>query len=154
MFCRSFCLQKNPSQNMSTILQIANADRNLSTLIKGLKAANLEETLNGIGPFTILAPVNLAFGKLSPDSFDELVKQSNNNTKLSDILTFHVLTGKKLLKDFRNGQKLQTVNGKEVDVIVKDGEVHINGAKILAKDRQGSNGVVHSIDAVNLPSPK
>ena len=139
---------------MSTILQIANADRNLSTLIKGLKAANLEETLNGIGPFTILAPVNLAFGKLSPDSFDELVKQSNNNTKLSDILTFHVLTGKKLLKDFRNGQKLQTVNGKEVDVIVKDGEVHINGAKILAKDRQGSNGVVHSIDAVNLPSLK
>ena len=137
---------------MSTILQIANADRNLSTMIKGLKAAKLEETLNGIGPFTILAPINLAFGKLSPDTFDELVKQSINNTKLSDILTFHVLTGKKLLKDFRNGQKLQTVNGKEVDVTVKDGEVHINGARILAKDRQGSNGVVHSIDAVNLPS--
>jgi uncharacterized surface protein with fasciclin (FAS1) repeats len=137
---------------MSTILQIANADRNLSTMSKGLKAANLEETLNGIGPFTILAPVNLAFGKLSPDTFDELVKQSDNNTRLSDILTYHVLTGKKLLKDFRNGQKLQTVNGKEVDVTVKDGEVHINGAKILAKDRQGSNGVVHSVDTVNMPS--
>jgi uncharacterized surface protein with fasciclin (FAS1) repeats len=152
MYCGSFCLQLNPSHyNMSTILQIANADRNLSTMSKGLKAANLEETLNGIGPFTILAPVNLAFGNLTPDTFDELVKQSNNNTKLSDILTYHVLTGKKLLKDFRNGQKLQTVNGKEVDVTVKDGEVHINGAKILAKDRQGSNGVVHSVDTVNMP---
>lgn len=137
---------------MSTILQIANADRNLSTLIKGLKAANLEEILSGIGPFTILGPVNLAFGNLaSPDSFEDLVKQTAKNSKLSDILTYHVLTGKKLVKDFRDGQKLQTVNGKEVAVTVKDGEVRINGAKILARDRQGSNGVVHSIDAVNMP---
>ena len=151
MFCGSFCLHINPSLTMSTILQIANADRNLSTMSKGLKAANLEETLNGHGPFTILAPVNLAFGKLAPDTFDELVKQSNNNTKLTDILSYHVLTGKKLLKDFRNGQKMQTVNGKDVEITVKDGEVHINGAKILAKDRQGSNGVVHSIDAVITP---
>ena len=138
---------------MSTILQIANADRNLSTLIKGFKAANLEETLNGIGPFTILAPVNLAFGNLiAPETFEDLVKQTAKNSKLSDILSYHILTGKKLLKDFRNGQKLKTVNGKEVDVTIMDGEVHINGAKILARDKQGSNGVIHSINAVNIPS--
>lgn len=138
---------------MPTILQIANADRNLSTLIKGLKAANLEETLNGIGPFTILAPVNLAFGNLTPpETFDNLVEQTQKSNRLSDILTFHVITGKKLVKDMRDGQKLPTVNGKEVAVTVKDGEVRINGAKILAKDRQGSNGVVHSVDAVYLPS--
>jgi len=138
---------------MSTILQLANADRNLSTLIKGLKASNLEETLNGVGPFTILAPVNLAFGNLiPPDTFDSMVKQSNNNSKLSDILRYHVITGKKLLKDFKDGQKLQTVHGKELAVTVRDGEVRINGAKILSRDRQGSNGVVHSIDTVNLPT--
>ncbi len=138
---------------MSTILQIAGADKNLTTLVQGFKAANLEEKLNDIGPFTILAPVNLAFIKLtSPDSFIELVKQSSSNNKLSDILTFHVLTGKKLHKDFRDGQKLPTVNGMEVSVTVKDGEVRINGAKILSRDRQGSNGVVHSIDAVNQPA--
>jgi len=62
---------------MPTILQIANADRNLSTLIKGFKAANLEEILNGAGPFTILAPVNLAFGNLTPPgTFDSLVDQN------------------------------------------------------------------------------
>ena len=138
---------------MPTILEIAIADRNLSSLMKGLKAANLEETLNGIGPFTILAPVNLAFGNLNPpETFDNLVDQTNKNSRLSEILTFHVITGKKLVKDLRDGQKLPTVNGKEVGVTVKDGEVRINGAKILAKDRQGSNGVVHSIDAVYLPS--
>ena len=137
---------------MSTILQLANADRNLSNLMKGLKAANLEDTFNGIGPFTILAPVNLAFGNLiSPDTFLELLKE-NNNTKLSDILTYHFLAGKKLMRDFRDGQKLQTVNGKEVAVTVNNGEVRINGSMILTRDRQGSNGVVHSIAAVNLPA--
>ena len=138
---------------MSTILEIANTDRNLSTLIKGLKAANLEETLSGIGPFTILGPVNLAFGNLeAPDPFDDMIKQTGKNSKLSDILTYHVLTSKKLVKDFRDGQKLQTVNGKEVSVTIRDGEVRINGARILSRDRQGSNGVVHSIDIVNLPA--
>ncbi len=138
---------------MSTILQIANADRNLSALTEGLKAANLEETLNGIGPFTILGPVNLAFGNLTtPDTFASMVKQGVSNSKLSDLLTNHVVTGKKLVRDLRDGQKLQTINGKELAVTIKDGEVRINGAKILARDRQGSNGVVHSIDAVNLPT--
>lgn len=138
---------------MPTILQIANADRNLSKLIQGLKAANLEDILDGTGPFTILAPVNLAFGNLNPpETFDNLVDQTKKNSRLSDILTFHVLTGKKLVKDLRDGQKLPTVNGKEVAVTVKDGEVRINGAKILARDRQGSNGVVHSVDTVYLPS--
>jgi uncharacterized surface protein with fasciclin (FAS1) repeats len=137
---------------MSTILQITNADKNLTTLSKGLKAANLEETLNGIGPFTILAPVNMAFGNLiAPDTFDELVKHSNKNHRLSDILTYHIIAGKKLLKDFRNGQKLKTVNGKDISITIKDDEVLVNGAKILSRDRQGSNGVVHSISSVNLP---
>ena len=138
---------------MSTILQLTFADKNLSVLTEGIKAAHLEETLNGIGPFTILAPINLAFGKLNaPDTYDSMMKQSSTNNKLSELLTFHVLTGKKMLRDFRDGQKLQTVNGKELLVSVRDGEVRINGARILSKDRQGSNGVVHSIDAVNLPA--
>ena len=136
---------------MSTILQIANADRNLSTLIKGLKATDLEEILNGIGPFTIFAPVNFAFSKLAPvDSFEDMIRDGNK-TRISDIITYHVIAGKKMLRDLINGQKLKTINGKDIAISVKDGEVHINGAKILAKDRQGSNGIVHSVDTVNMP---
>lgn len=137
---------------MSTILQIAIADKNLSSLVKALKAANLEELLNGFGPYTILAPINMAFGNLvSPNTLENMIKPANA-LRLTDILTYHVLKEKKLLKNFRDGQQLLTVNGKELTVSVKDGEVRINGAKILTRDRQGSNGVVHSIDAVNLPS--
>jgi uncharacterized surface protein with fasciclin (FAS1) repeats len=137
---------------MSTILQLTYADKNLTILTTGLKATELDTTLNGIGPFTIFAPINLAFGKLAtPDTFENIVKQSKDNSKLSELLTFHVIKGKKMIKDFRDGQKLQTVNGQELIVTVKDGEIRVNGAKILSKDRQASNGVVHSIDAVNVP---
>ncbi|HYM95148.1 MAG TPA: fasciclin domain-containing protein [Chitinophagaceae bacterium] len=134
---------------MSTILEIAKANKSLSIMVRSLKAADLEEVLNGHGPFTILAPVNMAFSKLEPGVFDELMKPSNKE-KLSAIMSFHVVTGKNLA-DMNNGQKLKTVNGQELSVTVRDGEVYINGAKLLARNMQGSNGVVHSMDAVNIP---
>lgn len=127
-----------------------NADRNLSSFMKGMKTTDLEETLSGHGPFTILGPVNLAFGNLAPTSYEELLR-SGNSDKVTDILSYHVLAEKKLLRDFYNGQKVKTIHGKELEVIVKDGEVRIHGARILSKDRQGSNGVVHCIDTVITP---
>ena len=136
---------------MSTILEIANANKSLTSMMKGVKASGLEETLNGIGPFTIFAPVNLAFSKLAPGVFDDLVKPANKE-KLSGILSFHVIAAKKLKDNFSNGQKLMTINGRELSVTVKDDEVLINGAKLLACNMQGSNGVVHSMDAVNMPT--
>jgi uncharacterized surface protein with fasciclin (FAS1) repeats len=119
--------------------------------MKALKSTDLEELLDGFGPFTILAPINLAFGNLENLSLEELLKPSNKE-KLADILSFHILKEKRLLKDFMNNQKLTAINGKELLITVKDGEVRINNARILAKDRQGSNGVVHSVDVVNIPA--
>ena len=135
---------------MSTILEIAKANKSLSILVRSMKAADMEEVLNGPGPFTILAPINMAFSKLEPGVYDNLMKPANKE-KLSALMSFHVVIGKNLA-DMYNGEKLKTVNGQELLVTVKDGEVHINGAKILARNMQGSNGVVHSLDAVNIPS--
>ena len=134
---------------MSTILEIAKANKSLSILVRSLKAAGMEDVLNGPGPFTILAPVNMAFSKLEPGVLDNLMKPANKE-QLSAIMSFHVVTGKNLA-DMNNGQILKTVNGQELSVTVKDGEVYINGAKLLARNMQGSNGVVHSMDAVNIP---
>ncbi len=137
---------------MSTILEIATVDRNLSSLMKALNATTIEELLKGAGPFTLLAPINMAFGNLTPPlTLDSLINPLNN-ARLSDILSFHILKEKRLSKNFRNGQVLQTIHGNELNVTVKDGEIRINGAKILTRDRQGFNGVIHSIDAVNIPS--
>ena len=122
---------------MATIIDIANADRNLYMLIKGIKKSSLNDKLRGPGPFTLLAPVNLAFRNMAhPDNFDTLVSESGSNGRISDILGCHVLMVKKLIKDFRNGQNFKTASGKELLVTVKDGDVYIGGAKILARDMQ------------------
>ena len=132
---------------MATIIQIANADRNLSSFSKALKISGLEDQLNEIGPFTILGPVNLAFERLSTLSFEELLSPANKQ-QLVTLLSNHILLGKTMQTDFSNGRKFRSINGNEVSVLTVDGEVKINGAKILAKDRQGKNGVVHTLDSV------
>jgi uncharacterized surface protein with fasciclin (FAS1) repeats len=129
---------------MFTILEIARADINLTKMMAAIRAAGLEESLGEIGPFTILAPVNLAF---NPETMEELLKPGNKE-KLSDMLSYHFLAGKKMLRDFTNGHKLKTIHDKDVSVMVKDGEIFINGSKILSRDRQASNGVVHTVNAL------
>lgn len=135
----------------SSILDITGTNKSLTTLMKGIKAAGLEDTLRGIGPYTLFAPVNLAFSNMPVGAFDDLVKPANK-PKLSALINFHVIAGKSLIDDLSNGQKLKTVNGQELSVSIKGDEVRINGGKILARNMQGANGVVHTMDAVNMPA--
>src|SRR5690349_23284162 len=100
---------------MATILQIMNADRNLSLFSRGLKASALEVKLNEIGPYTILGPVNLAMSRLSPLTYEQMLEPANR-TKLVDFLSRYILVGKKMIYDFRNDQKLETLNGGQVTV--------------------------------------
>lgn len=130
---------------MATIIQIMNADRNLSLFCRGIKVAEMETQLNELGPFTILGPVNLAFSRLTAKSYDQMLEPENRDD-LTELLSGYILTGKKMLYDFRNDQKLPALNGKHVTVSVVNGDILINGAKILARDRQGSNGVIHLLD--------
>ena len=130
---------------MANILHIMNADRNLSLFSKGVKTSELESKLNEIGPFTILGPINLALGKLTSLTYDQLLEPANR-AKLIELLSGYILVGKKMIHDFRNDQKLASLNGSQVTVSIKNGDTLINGAKILAHNRQGSNGVVHLLD--------
>jgi uncharacterized surface protein with fasciclin (FAS1) repeats len=123
-----------------------NADRNISLFNRGIRLSGLENKLNEIGPYTILGPVNLALGRLASLTYEQLLEPANMN-KLVAFLSGYILVGKKMISDFRNNQNLATLDGKSVTVIAKDNEVHINGAKILARDRQGSNGVIHLLDS-------
>ncbi len=137
---------------MATILQILNADRNLSLFSRGLQVAALDDRLNETGPFTILGPVNLAISRLESLSYDEMLEPGNRNS-LHDFLSGFIVVGKKMVSDFRNGQKLQTLNGDEATVTVRDGDTYINGAKILSRDRQGSNGVIHLLNTTYATQP-
>lgn len=132
---------------MSNIVDVVVADKNLATMMRGVKAAGLENELSKPGPFTILAPSELAFGKLAQGELTELLKPENK-AKLTIVLNNHVVEGKTNFKDFTDGQKLKTVGGKELDVKVSNGNVTINGATIQGRDKDATNGVVHSLDAV------
>ncbi len=124
----------------------------LSTLVAAVKAAGLVDTLNGPGPFTIFAPINSAFDKLPAGTVETLVKPENKD-KLTSILTYHVIAGKKLSSaDLAKSPTLVTINGKELKVSVSGKTVTINGTvKSVLADVQVANGTVFLIDSVLLP---
>jgi len=132
---------------MKSIADVIRTETHLNTLSRGILAADMTEELSGAGPFTFFAPSDPAFRKLAPGVFPGLLKPENK-VQLTDLLNHHVIRGKTRFKDLKDGQKLKTINGKELNVTVKDNAVSINGANIQAKDMEGRNGVVHSLDAV------
>ena len=125
----------------------------LTTLVAAVSAAGLVDTLNGPGPFTIFAPVNSAFAKLPAGTVETLVKPENK-AKLTSILTYHVIAGKKLSSaDLAKMTTLDTVNGGKLTVSVSGKTITINGTtKTILADVQVANGTVFLIDSVLMPA--
>jgi|SRR5579862_854336 len=132
---------------MSNIVDVVVADKNLATMLRTVKAAGLETELSKKGPYTVFAPTDIAFGKLASGELTEWLKPENK-VKLTDFLNYHVVNGKTNFNDFKDGQKLKTIHGKELDVKVSNGNVTINGAKVYGQDSEASNGVVYSMETV------
>jgi len=132
---------------MSNIVQVINAEKNMTILKKSVIASGLGDVLTGAGPYTVFAPSDSAFEKLEKGVVDTLLKPENK-AKLADFLNDHIIAGKVNYKDLKDGANLKTLNGKQLHVRVKDGHVRIQGAEILNHDHPSSNGVLHSLDAV------
>jgi transforming growth factor-beta-induced protein len=134
-----------------TIVDIAVADGRFTTLVAALGAAGLVETLSGEGPFTVFAPTDDAFAALPAGTVDSLLLPENKQ-KLTDILLYHVVSGKVMAADVVTLTKAPTVLGKDVTITVKDGKVFLNDTvQVIITDIEASNGVIHVIDAVLLP---
>src|SRR5678815_68447 len=99
--------------------------------LRSVEAASLETEWSKPGPFTFFAPTDLAFGKLREDEITELLKPENR-IKLTGILNNLVVEGRNNFKDFADGQRLKTLNGKELVVHVANGLVTVNGARVQA----------------------
>lgn len=149
-----------PSKN---IVENAVNSKDHTTLVAAVKAASLVETLQSAGPFTVFAPTNAAFGKLPAGTVETLVKPENK-ALLTKILTYHVVAGKwdaaaiaKLIKEGNGSATITTVSGGKLKASMK-------GKKLILTDEKGgtatvkianvfqSNGVIHVIDSVVLPS--
>jgi transforming growth factor-beta-induced protein len=140
--------------NQPNVVGVASASADFSTLVTAVKAAGLVDTLSGNGPFTVLAPTNDAFNKLQAGLLEKLVLPENK-TALTKILTYHVLTGKNLAADVikLDGKSVATVNGASINIKVVNGGVVLNDKVNVTKtDIEASNGVVHVIDQVLVPT--
>jgi|SRR6185437_4653114 len=148
-----------PSKN---IVQNAVNSKDHTTLVAAVKAAGLVKTLESPGPFTVFAPTNEAFAKLPAGTVDTLLKPENKS-KLTGILTYHVVAGRLTTKDLREKIKdgggkaeLKTVEGKPLTISEKDGHVWLTDekgdkAEITIANVMQSNGVIQVINTVMLP---
>jgi len=136
----------------ATVVDIALSDDNFSTLVAALTQAELVETLQGEGPFTVFAPTNDAFAALLAD-LDVTAEELLAREDLGAILTYHVVPGTIMAADAvaADGTEIATVNGDTIAVTVVDGAVMVDGASVTTADLVAGNGVVHVIDSVILP---
>lgn len=131
------------------IVNVASNAGNFNTLLKAAVEADLANTLSEDGPFTVFAPTDSAFEKLPDEVIISLLKKENKD-KLVNILKFHVISGS-YPSDKLPLLPLKTLNGQDVNFKVDNGDIFINGAKVLKANIKASNGIIHVIDGVLTP---
>jgi transforming growth factor-beta-induced protein len=135
-----------PTKN---IVEIAMETSSLSTLVTAITTADLGNALTAPGPYTVFAPSNAAFEKLDEGVLDILIA---NPSVLTEVLQYHVVSGKVLSSSLSNGSVATLLSGKSISVTVSGGMVTLNGSsKVTTADVEATNGVVHIIDEVLLP---
>lgn len=138
--------QTAPTAAQPDIVAAAGSAAELSTLVTAIKAAALVSALQAQGPFTVFAPTNEAFAKLPAGTLEDLLKPENRG-KLAAILKGHVIKGRVKAADVKAG-KVETLEGNEVEIAVKNGKVSFGDATVVATDMAAGNGVIHEIDTV------
>ncbi len=133
------------------LVQNASQANNLTTLVSAVEAAGLAGTLSGDGPFTVFAPPNSAFDRLAEGTLAMLTEPQNKD-QLASILTYHVVPGRLMAADLRDGQVLTTVNGATLLVSKRGSTLMVGGATITQGDVASSNGVAHVINKVLMPN--
>ena len=133
-----------------TIVKLAVGNKDLSTLVTAVQAAELTTSLSNAGPFTVFAPTNAAFEKLPAGTVDDLLKPENKG-KLTDILGHHTYVGVIKTEQMTNGQNLGMVDGKNITIKMVNGKPTVNGTVNIIASVPASNGMVHVVDGVILP---
>ncbi|MBL1216749.1 MAG: fasciclin domain-containing protein [Planctomycetes bacterium] len=134
-----------------SIVDTAISSGSFTTLVAALQAANLVDALEGDGPFTVFAPTDDAFAALPAGTVEMLLKPENRD-KLAAILTYHVVGDRLESTDVTRAGGAVTLNGQRVNFNQHKGSVMVSGATVTTADLDCSNGVIHVIDRVILPT--
>lgn len=139
------------------IVQTAQANPTFSILVEALVAANLAGALSGAGPFTVFAPTDTAFAALLTELGVTKAQLLADTSLLTSVLTYHVIPGRVLKADVAPGVQPATLQGQSFSIsaglVITDGRTPARTANIVTTDVLSSNGVIHVIDRVILPSP-
>ena len=131
------------------IVQTAVDAGQFKTLVSLVKKAGLASTLSGKGPFTVFAPTDAAFAKVPKSTLSALAK---DKAKLKAVLLYHVASGKVTASKVVKLDSVKTLQGQSAKVRVSNGKVFIGGARVTSPDVMASNGVIHVINKVLIPS--
>lgn len=140
-------------ESQKNVVKIAVGSPDHTTLVAALKQAELVTALSNAGPFTVFAPTNEAFAKLDKSTLDALMTDAKKED-LQNILQYHVLLSVIKTENMKEGQQLGMVNGDNITLSIKDGKVMVNNSAKIVASVSASNGIVHIIDAVLLPTAK
>lgn len=132
------------------IVDVALENGSLKTFGEALKTANLVDTLKSEGPFTVFAPTDKAFANL-PEGTLETLLEPENKSKLTAILSYHIVKSKLTGNDIVKATSFETSQGQKLTVSTAGGRVMINNAGVSMIDVKASNGVIHVIDTVLMP---
>ena len=135
------------------IVDTAVSAGSFNTLVAALKAAGLVDALKGDGPFTVFAPTDDAFGALPKGTVENLLKPENKD-QLIAVLTYHVVPQKLGSITVSHHEGAESLNGQRISFSTSGADVFVAGAKVVKADIAASNGVIHVIDQVILPSDK
>ncbi|MFO7634339.1 MAG: fasciclin domain-containing protein [Caldilinea sp.] len=131
------------------IVDTAVAAGSFTTLVAAVEAAGLVDALKGEGPFTVFAPTDDAFAALPAEVLDAALADPTG--LLTQVLLYHVVSGKVMSTDLSDGLEAPTLQGEMVKFTLGDNIAMVNNANITVVDIETSNGVIHVIDAVLLP---
>lgn len=135
-----------------SIVAVASAADNLTTLVEAVTVAELVDTLSDESrTFTVFAPVNDAFAALDQDALNDLLAQPE---QLANVLLYHVIADQAVSSEEAlalDGSMVEMANGETVTVSVREGTLFVNESAVISADIPASNGVIHLIDAVLLP---
>ncbi|WP_435011093.1 fasciclin domain-containing protein [Tundrisphaera lichenicola] len=137
-----------PSNRLPEVL---GAEPRFKILVAALRAAGLDDDLEGDGPFTVLAPTDEAFGKLGDDKVRQLLEDPSKREMLRQVLRFHVISGKVSARDAVSSGKATTTQGSPVKVGIEGGRLRIGDASAIDTDLKADNGIYHVIDSVLIP---
>ncbi len=137
--------------NLDSIPATAKAAGQFETLLAAVGAAGLADVLSGPGPFTVFAPTDDAFAALPDGTVDSLLKPENKQ-KLVDILKYHVIAGRVYDNDAVQSERAETLLSRSLNIRLSASGIKVNESQVLMKNIDTSNGVVHVIDSVLIPS--